>query len=101
MSFSITQDLQIDAQVFFYEFVGLFQEIMLELQLADIDRAEGRQGAAQVLNVQVLWGWLCSVSWMKEPHDRVADSFSCTMSALRRPVGQRPVERFRLHHIAR
>lgn len=32
----ITQDLQIDAQVFFYEFVGLLQEIMLELQLADI-----------------------------------------------------------------
>lgn len=29
-------DLQIDAQVFFYEFVGLLQEIMPELQLADI-----------------------------------------------------------------
>lgn len=27
----ITQDLQIDAQVFFYEFIGLLQEIMFEL----------------------------------------------------------------------
>jgi hypothetical protein len=32
----ITQELQIDAQAFFWEFIGLLQQIMLELQLADI-----------------------------------------------------------------
>ena len=32
----ITQDLQIDAQAFFYDFVRLLQEIVFELQLSDI-----------------------------------------------------------------
>lgn len=32
----ITQDLQIVAQDFFYQFIGLRQEIMFELELADI-----------------------------------------------------------------
>lgn len=50
----ITQDPQIDAQVFFYEFVGLLQEIMLELQLADIT-LEGFKLSLELLTFRHLW----------------------------------------------
>ena len=33
----IGQDLQVDAQVFFYDFVGLFQQVVFELKSSQLD----------------------------------------------------------------
>ena len=81
----VRQELQVDAQVFFYDFVGLLQQVMLELQMLDV-ATKRFDLSLQLRSLGLrLWRQICGVSWMLEPPGRASWFFQLYNVGLHTP----------------
>ena len=54
----VGQELQIDAQAFFLQFIGLFQKVLLKAQVPDF-AAQRLNVALELIALSRLWGLIC------------------------------------------